>query len=219
MPGRLDQRPPRAPVARQGEALSPDRIAGRTVRPEGKEGHRLSWRIEPRTSPISAAKVTATETMRRASPGRLPRLAHGPLRHDESELLLEAAQALERIFDGVDAFLKDDLLRGMLEFLMSQPAPMRQRPMVASAVNPAVPQQKGKQLLAFAAKVVRRRLARPHKVAHRLMRPSGARTAVNSPARCSRASVTASRRFVLIRSPDRFGIRAGATTMQSWPRA
>ena len=30
--------------------------------------------------------------------------------------------------------------------------------------------------------------------------------------RCSRASVTASRRFVLMRSPERFGIKAGATT-------
>ena len=46
---------------------------------------------------------------------------------------------------------------------------MRQRPMAAAAVNPAVTQQEGKQLLAFAAKVVRRRLARPDKIAHRLM--------------------------------------------------
>ena len=54
-------------------------------------------------------------------------------------------------------------------------------------------------------------------------RPRGRRPAptlpVSSPARCSRASVTASRRFVLTRSPGRFGIRAGATTMQSWPRS
>ena len=42
--------------------------------------------------------------------------------------------------------------------------------MAASAVNPAVPQQEGKQLLPFAAKIVRRCLARPHEIAHRLMR-------------------------------------------------
>ena len=48
---------------------------------------------------------------------------------------------------------------------------------------------------------------------------SGTHTPVSSPARCSRANVTASRRFVLTRSPGRFGIRAGATTMQSWPRS
>jgi hypothetical protein len=33
-------------------------------------------------------------------------------------------------------------------------------------------------------------------------------------ARCSRADATASRRFVLMRSPGCFGIRTGATTMQ-----
>jgi hypothetical protein len=38
----------------------------------------------------------------------------------------------------------------------------------ASAVNLAVPQQKGKQLLAFTAKVVRRRIAGAHKIAHGL---------------------------------------------------
>ncbi len=130
-------------------------------------------------------------------------------------MLLEATQPLKSILDRVDSFLKDDLLGDMLELLIAQPAPVRQRPMAASAVNPAVTQQEGKQLLAFAAKVIRRRLAGPHKIAHRLMRASsGVHTPVNSPARCSRANVTASRRFVLIRSPARFGIRAGATTMQ-----
>ena len=47
---------------------------------------------------------------------------------------------------------------------------MRERPMASSAVNPAVPQQEGKQLLAFAPKAVSRRFAGPHKIAHRLMR-------------------------------------------------
>jgi hypothetical protein len=92
------------------------------------------------------------------------RLVTGP-----SELLLQAAQSLNRIFDRVDPLLKDDLLRGMLELLIGQPAPMRQRPMAASAVNPAVTQQEGKQLLAFATKIGARRLAGPHKIAHRLV--------------------------------------------------
>ena len=96
---------------------------------------------------------------------------------------------------------------------------MRQRPMAAAAVNPAVPEQEGEKLLAFSPKIVRRRLAGAHKIAHRLMSRIGRPHACQSPARCRRASVTASRRFVLMRSPDRFGIRAGATTMQSWPRA
>ena len=85
-------------------------------------------------------------------------------------MLLETTQSMKRVFDRVDPFLKDDLLGGVLELLGGQPAPMRQRPMASSAVNPAVPQKEGKQLLAFAAKVVRGRLAGPHKIAYRLMR-------------------------------------------------
>ncbi len=38
----------------------------------------------------------------------------------------------------------------MLEALLGQPAPVRQRPVSAAAVNPAVAQQEGQELLAFA---------------------------------------------------------------------
>ena len=76
---------------------------------------------------------------------------------------------LNCIFDRVDPFLKDDLLRGMLKRLTGQPAQMRQRPMAAFAANPAMPQQKGKQLLAFATKIVRCRLPGSHKIKHRLV--------------------------------------------------
>ena len=48
---------------------------------------------------------------------------------------------------------------------------------------------------------------------------SGTHTAVSSPARCSRARLAASRRSVLTRSPARFGISEGATTMRSCPCA
>ena len=84
-------------------------------------------------------------------------------------MFLEPAQSLNRILDRVEGFLKDDLLRGMLKLLAGQPAPMRQRPVAGPAENPAVTQQEGKQLLAFAAKIVRRRLAGSHKVADRLV--------------------------------------------------
>ena len=77
---------------------------------------------------------------------------------------------------------------------MGQPAPMRQRPMTAAAVNPAVPKQEGKQLLELAAKVIRRRLAGPHEIARRLVRRVWRmRLTVSVPTRRSRASVTASR--------------------------
>ena len=47
---------------------------------------------------------------------------------------------------------------------------MRQRPMTAAAVNPAMAQQEREQLLAFAAQIVGRRLAGANQVAHRFMR-------------------------------------------------
>jgi hypothetical protein len=50
-------------------------------------------------------------------------------------------QSLYCILDRVDAFLEDDLLRRMLERLPGEPTPMRQRPMTASAVDPAATQQ------------------------------------------------------------------------------
>ena len=74
-----------------------------------------------------------------------------------------------RIFDRVDRFLKDDLLRGVIELLTGEPTPMRQRPVAAAAVDPAVPEQEGKKLLALPPKIVSRRLAGAHKIPDRLM--------------------------------------------------
>lgn len=45
--------------------------------------------------------------------------------------------------------------------------------LIDTAVNPAVMQKEGEQLLAFAAKVVSRRLAGSHEIAHRLVRRVG----------------------------------------------
>jgi hypothetical protein len=84
-------------------------------------------------------------------------------------LLLETAQALQRIFDRIDPFLKDDLLRNVIELLTGEPAPMRQRPVAAATVNPTVPQQEGKKLLALSPKIVPRRLTSANKVLDRLM--------------------------------------------------
>ena len=57
-PGRLNERPPGAPVAGPGEAFPPDRISGGALRWNKTDKRRgVSKR---RTSPISATKVTAT---------------------------------------------------------------------------------------------------------------------------------------------------------------
>ncbi len=134
-------------------------------------------------------------------------------------MLLKATQALKRIFDRVDPFLKDDLLRGMVELLTGEPAPMRQRPVAAAAVNPAVPQQERKKLLALSPKIVRRRLAGAHKIPDRLMsrvgRPHPRQLAGPMQTR-QRNRIPTVRLDPLAR---RFGISAGATTMQSCPSA
>jgi hypothetical protein len=46
---------------------------------------------------------------------------HGPDRHDEGELLLETTQTLKGVFDRFDGFLKDNLLRSVLELLVGEP--------------------------------------------------------------------------------------------------
>ncbi len=76
---------------------------------------------------------------------------------------------MERISIASMLSLKDDLLRCMLELLIWPASAHAPASNAASAVNPAVPKQEGKQLLAFAPKIVRRRLAARHKIAHRLM--------------------------------------------------
>src|SRR6516162_9970907 len=103
----------------------------------------------------------------------------------------------------------------MVGLLLRQPAQMRLGPMLASTVDPSVAQQKRQQLLVLAAKILRCSRVRPDKIADRFVHRSGTQTGVRSPARNSRASVTASRRLVLTRSPGRFGTNEGATTMQS----
>jgi hypothetical protein len=84
-------------------------------------------------------------------------------------LLLNATQALQRIFDRVDPFLKDDLLRGMVELLTGEPTPMRQRPVTAATVNSAMPEEERKKLLTLSPKIVPRRLPGARKIPDRLM--------------------------------------------------
>jgi hypothetical protein len=115
----------RAPVARSCEALPSDRVAGRALRwDKTEERHQLSWRIEPAYVADLRGKGHGDE--KRTSAHRLigfHHWRHGPPRHDESELLLEAAHSLERILNRVDAFLKNDLLRCMLELLIASQRP------------------------------------------------------------------------------------------------
>jgi hypothetical protein len=128
-------------------------------------------------------------------------------------------QSLRSILDRVDAFLEDDLLCRMFEWLPGKPTPMRQRPMTAAAVDSPPTQQERKQLLAFATQIIHCCLAHPGKITDRLVR----RVKYSYRSKLSRSAPPRQRDrilpVVLTRSPARFGIRAAATTMQSWPRA
>jgi hypothetical protein len=55
--------------------------------------------------------------------------------------LFQPAQAPFGIGYRIDGLLKDNLLSGMFEALLGKPASMRQCPMTAAAVNPAMAQQ------------------------------------------------------------------------------
>ena len=92
---------------------------------------------------------------------------------------------------------------------------MGQAPMLAAAEHPTMTKQERQQLLSFLARsAAAASRARPRSRTASWT-ASGTQTDVNSPARNNRASVTASRRLVLIRSPGFRGISEGATTVQS----
>jgi hypothetical protein len=130
---------------------------------------------------------------------------HRPSWHDAMKLLIKALQPAGAILDRVDRLLQHDLLRRMLERLVGQPARMRVRPVLGTAIEAAVTQQTSAAVLARAR--TRSRTAS--------CTASGTHTAVSSPARNSRARLTASRRLVFTRSPGFLGISDGATTVHS----
>ena len=82
-------------------------------------------------------------------------------------------------------------------------------------MDPAMPQQEALQMLARLAEHPHGRGSGPNQIAHRLVRRVRHQTAVSSPARCSFARLSASRRSVFTRSPGLLGIKNGATTMQA----
>ena len=170
-PSRLDERSPRSPIARQSEALPSDCIACRAFRRNKPEERcELSWRVEPAHVADLSGKGHGDEK-RSATHGLIGfhYRRHGPLRHNEGELLLDGTQGLKRIFDRVDGFLKDDLLRGMVELLTGEPTKMRWRPVSAAAVSPAVPEQEREKLLTLSPKIVSRPLPGARKIPDRLM--------------------------------------------------
>ena len=129
-------------------------------------------------------------------------------------MLIEAAQTGRSIIDCVYRILENDLLSRVIELLLRQPTQMRPAPMLAAAEDPPMAQQKRQQLLTLAARSCDAASRARMRSRTASCTVSGTQTDVNSPARNSRASVTASRRLVLTRSPGFFGIKVGATPLQ-----
>jgi hypothetical protein len=142
----FNQSPPRASIARKGQAFGPHRIASRVLRRhQSEKRHQLSRRIEP--AHIADFRGEDDGDQERGTAHRLicrNHRRHGPTGHDDRQLLFQAMLSLHSVLDRVDAFLEDDLLRCMLERLLGEPTPMCQRPMTASAINPPATQQERK---------------------------------------------------------------------------
>jgi hypothetical protein len=108
--------------------------------------------------------------------------------------------------EGQDEGLESDLLRGMIERLVTKPNAMAAFPNGAG-ISSATPQQKKPlDALARLPHVLAGDLAHAYEIAHRLVGTIGNPDLVSSPARDSRASMIASRRSVLMRSPARRGV-------------
>ena len=136
------------PISGERQARSPDRIARRAFsRNQAEERHQLWWRVE--AAHISDLGRKGHGDQEGGTAHRLVGLddrSHRPGRHDRGQLLVQAVQPLSRIRDCVDLFLEDDLLCRVLEGLTGKPTPVRQRPMPASFVDPAMAQEKGKHV-------------------------------------------------------------------------
>ena len=141
-----------------------------------------------------------------------------PGRDQLGELLLELSLPALCLVEAIEVALQGKLLRGMREPPVREPDTMPEPPRL-SEVADAMLEQEHLDVRPGLAHIVGRRLPGADEIAHRLVNLSGTQTKVSSPARRSRARVTASRVSFLIRSPGLRGVRDGATTRQARPEA
>ena len=130
--------------------------------------------------------------------------------------VLSAARAVLRAASTANVILDHDLMYHLLELEPRRPAAMKLGP---SAPNGSLGATKS--LRAADARGAVPPLRRDARTESRIFSypGSGTHTAISSPARCSFARLAACRGSVLIRSPGRFGISDGATTMHWCPHA
>lgn len=110
--------------------------------------------------------------------------------------------------------LQRQVLGGMVEALRLEPLAVPGAPGLLARICPAALQHHGRDRLPLAAQVVHRRFARPHQLAHRLVRLIGhphRRQLARQQQTCELERAAPVR---LDRSPSRVGISDGATTVQ-----
>jgi hypothetical protein len=140
---------------------------------------------------------------------------HGPGWSQILDFLRQASAPLFGVMHAVDIVVQDNLLRRVGRSESSLASGDR----AASNLSFRRDHEGGLQMLTRLAKHPDCRCARPDQIPHSLMgrirNPNGGQFDGAG----SFASITASRRSVLIRSPAFIGISEGATTTHSWPRA
>src|SRR3990170_2564059 len=170
-PGRLDQRTPRVAVARLGDrTLAPVLTGGVLPRDQTQVPHELSGRAE-------AGEITQFRNerhgMHKLDPAhRLQRRHHRGEAPGEDLGLDRPGEPLDAPGghrDGIDILLEHDLLRGLGQLQLREPAPVRSRPGGLAYIADVVPEQQRLQLLAHAPLRDHRIVAPAYQIPDRLV--------------------------------------------------
>lgn len=218
-PGTLDQHATRKRVPRLGNPGAPDGASGRVfARHQAEIGHQLPSIVEAsKVADFGYHRDRDDESDPTHCLERRGDRGHRPARHQLFDLPRQPVASGFGILDCMDIVLEDDLLCRMIKAHRGEPPSIGQGPRANPVINLVVAQQKALQMLTRLRQPSHRCRPRAHQIAHRFMSSVGIQIGVSSPARCSFASIKASRRSVLIRSPAFIGISDGGTTMQSCP--
>ena len=171
-PGAFDQHAARTLVPSLCDATTMRPCAGRVFgRDQSEIAHEL-------TRVIETAKVAGFRSDRNG--GDEADAAHGlngfdprrqrPTRQRVRYLRLQSGEPYAGIVDKIYRFLQHDPMRRLIERKRRQPTPMFFRPVLATAKDPILTEEKTLQLLTGPAEILHRCRSQPDQVAHRLVR-------------------------------------------------
>ncbi|OBY24195.1 hypothetical protein [Leisingera sp. JC1] len=92
-----------------------------------------------------------------------------PLGHQRINMGRKADEPFAGIAFGLQHFLQCNLMCGVVETLALKTLEIQHRPQFGTVINPTVPEQERRYVLALVALVLRRAFPDPVKVAHRFM--------------------------------------------------